>query len=664
LEANACGVRIRELCISRFENLFSVDSRKSLFYRIRPRLEPGVSMKTKKLILLPLVSFLAASSAVWAGSLQPLTHQPPVAVGMAFLLTDGSVMFQGSSFSDWWKLAPDQTGSYVNGIWTQLASIPAPWTYAPYAFASAVLADGRVLIEGGEYNENGPFSLSSQGAIYDPVHDSWTPVQPPTDWSYIGDSSSLVLPNGKFLLGDKLTTRIAELDPVTLTWTAMGSTGKADFNAEEGWTLLPDGSILAVDVKNTPDTERYLYVDMPGQGRWISQGSTPQALAWNYHLAPIAYAGGMYVPPGETGPCLLRPDGTVFCAGASDDKPVDIAHTAIFTPQTTMWAAGPDFPAGDDAGDTSAVLLPSGNVLISATSGSLYEFDGTRLNPGPSGGGVGTLLLLPTGEAILSANSVQVYTPATGIGNASWAPTITQWPSTVARQGSYSIAGTQFNGLSQAQAFGDELQSPTNYPLVRIANNATGHVFYARTHDHSTMGVATGAAIVSTKFDVPLGAETGASTLSVVANGIASAPVNVVVADAGSTFAIGPGITGNWYDTRQSGHGFSIEVLPGNELIAEWYVFAPNGGQSWIVANGPITGNTAVLQGYQPVGPGARFPPNFNSSQLQNQPWGTITFTFTDCNNGQVSWLPTAQGYPSGSIPITRLTMPAGLICQ
>ena len=45
------------------------------------------------------------------------------------------------------------------------------------------------------------------------------------------------------------------------------------------------------------------------------------------------------------------------------------------------WTAGPDFPPGDDAGDASAVLLPSGNVLVSATSGQLYEFDGTALNP-------------------------------------------------------------------------------------------------------------------------------------------------------------------------------------------------------------------------------------------------------------------------------------------
>ena len=130
-----------------------------------------------------------------------------------------------------------------------------------------------------------------------------------------------------------------------------------------------------------------------------------------------------------------------------------------------------------------------------------------------------------------------------------------------------------------------------------------------------------------------------------------------------SAFSIGPGITGNWFDPDESGHGFSVEVLPGNQMLAQWYVFAPNEGPVWIVATGPITGNVAVLQGYQAVGAGGRFPPNFDPTRLQAQLWGTLTFTFTDCNNGQVSWQSVVAGYTTGSIPITRLTMPAGLTC-
>ena len=76
---------------------------------------------------------------------------------------------------------------------------------------------------------------------------------------------------------------------------------------------------------------------------------------------------------------------------------------------------------------------------------------------------------------------------------------------------------------------GDEYQSSTNYPLIQITNTSSGHVFYAREHDPSTMGVATGNMTVTTSFDVPSTIDTGASTLVVIANGIPSAPVSITV---------------------------------------------------------------------------------------------------------------------------------------
>ena len=112
-----------------------------------------------------------------------------------------------------------------------------------------------------------------------------------------------------------------------------------------------------------------------------------------------------------------------------------------------------------------------------------------------------------------------------------WRPTITSFHfrTTSIQAGTYQIFGRQFNGLSQANAFGDEFQVATNFPLVRITNNATGDVRYARTYNFSTMAVATGSAIVSTWFDVPTDLETGDSTLEVVANGIPSLPMPITV---------------------------------------------------------------------------------------------------------------------------------------
>ncbi|MGA8866609.1 MAG: hypothetical protein WB510_06550 [Candidatus Sulfotelmatobacter sp.] len=472
----------------------------------------------KKFFAVALLAFTLSSLAL-SQTIQRLSHQPPDGAILTFQLTDGTVIAQGGADSDWWKLTPDITGSYVNGTWTKLASLPSG--YSPDAFASAVLADGRLVIVGGEYNF-GAFTLTNLGAIYDPAANTWTSLTAPKGWSYIGDSPALVLPNGKFLVGNKLSKQMAELNPATLTWTLVKSAGKSDFNAEEGWTLLPNGTILTYDVKNAPNSEIYT----PSAGAWASAGSTVVDLHSPSPFGCLHYGPGgklCYFPPGEVGPGILRPDGTVFATGSNPNGGSGPGHTAVYTPGAG-WAAGPDFPHGDNAGDSFAALLPDGNVLVEADSGASYVFDGTNLTAGPAT--PGCLMMLPTGQVLVGGS--EVYNP-TGTYQASWAPTIKSVPATLVRGTTYKITGTQFNGLSQAAAFGDEYQTATNYPLVRITNNSTGHVFYAKTHGHSTMAVATGAKPVATNFDVPAGMETGASSLVVVANGIPSAAVSVTV---------------------------------------------------------------------------------------------------------------------------------------
>lgn len=467
-----------------------------------------------------LILLLTAAAIIApAQTITQLKHQVPDGIQLTFQLTDGTILGQGGDDSDWWKLTPDINGSYVNGTWKQMASLPSG--YSPEAFASAVLADGRLVIVGGEYNF-GEFVLTNLAAVYDPAANTWTALAPPKGWSYIGDSPASVMPNGYFLIGNKLTKAMAALNPKTLTWVAVPSPGKEDFFAEEGFTLLPDGNVLTADVKDAPNSELFTTKSLS----WASAGSTVVDLhsPSPFGCLPFGPNGKYcYYPPGEIGPSILRPDGTVFYTGSYSNGGSGPGHTAIYSP-TAGWAAGPDFPNEDNAGDSFAVLLPNGNVLVEGDTGVGYVFNGTTLTPGfevP-----GSLMMLPNGQVLVGG--YEVYTPA-GTYQQAWAPTIKSVPTTVARGTTYKITGTQFNGLSQANSFGDEYQTATNYPLVRITNTSTGHVFYAKTHNHSTMGVATGAAVVSTNFDVPASMETGASSLVVVANGIPSKPVSITV---------------------------------------------------------------------------------------------------------------------------------------
>jgi hypothetical protein len=480
---------------------------------------------SRRIFLAVLLFVFGVSIISPAQTLKNLVNQPPDGALIGYLLTDGTVLIQGNACSDWWKLTPDITGSYIKGTWKQMASLPSG--YVPLYFAGATLADGRVIIEGGEY-QNFQFAFTDEGAIYDPLKNAWTSVKPPAGWGFIGDSPSVVLPDGEFLVGRKFDKRMAVLDPATLKWTEVSSAGKHDENAEEGWTLMPDGSILTVDVKGNPISEKYI----PSMSEWVTGGKTAKNLQGPPQVGCIPYGNNKkYCPPGEIGPAILMTDGTVFATGALH-KNASTGYTAVYHPgaKTTdpgTWTAGPNFPNGDAAGDSYATLLTNGRVLVEGNSGVLYEYDGKNMTAGPFiGVGYIPLITLPTGEVLVGGG--EVYT-SKGKYSSSWAPSIKSYPSSVTRGSTYKISGTQFNGLSQAGAFGDENQSATNYPLVRITNLATKHVFYARTHDHSTMAVATGKTSVSTNFDVPSKMETGDSSLQVVANGIPSKAVSITV---------------------------------------------------------------------------------------------------------------------------------------
>jgi hypothetical protein len=96
-------------------------------------------------------------------------------------------------------------------------------------------------------------------------------------------------------------------------------------------------------------------------------------------------------------------------------------------------------------------------------------------------------------------------------------------PLEISRGHCYEVCGIRFNGVTQGVAFGDDVQAATNYPLLRVTNLATARVSYCRTHDPSSMAVASDKE-VSTHFDVASTVEAGLSFIEVVANGIASEP--------------------------------------------------------------------------------------------------------------------------------------------
>jgi hypothetical protein len=495
-------------------------------------------MKALRAVSLTSVILVVGLCSLSAQQWTPLTNQPTFqSPSQEFLLTDGRVMVQDNSDgnqSNWWILTPDSKGSYVNGIWSQAASIPASFNYGPLFYASAILPDGNLAILGGEYNF-GTSVWFSKGALYNPVKNKWTELKAPKGLGQspnpgVGDAASVVLENGDWFVAaccDGKSGASVAAPGDHLDWKATG-TGKADNYDEENFTLLPGGKVLLVDTETSMSSEIY----DPATGAWTSAGSTIVETA-----DPIG---------DEVGPAVLRYDGTVLQTGAT-------GHNAVYDSKAGSWSAAPDFPVNGGGFqlaiyDGPASILPNGNVLVMTapllpgnnygSGAQFFEWDGAAFNPVPGTPNapndpsfVGRMLVLPDGGVMLTdySQDVEIYYPSGG-PDPSWAPTITSVNATKLHPGEKNrkLTGTQLTGLSEGAAFGDDFQDATNYPLITITNNATGDVFFCRTHNFSS-GVATGSTPQDTYFDVPEATELGASELKVVTNGIASAPLAITI---------------------------------------------------------------------------------------------------------------------------------------
>jgi hypothetical protein len=461
-------------------------------------------------------------------------------------LTDGTVIFVDfcTQPAQWYRLTPDKTGSYINGSWSKIAPMPAG--YSPLFFSSEVLTDGRFIVNGGEYNASqngncGGQAESKGGALYDPVANSWTSVSPPTGWTTIGDAESAILPNGSYMLADccNLDEAIASISGTTVTWTSTGK-GKADDDNEEGWSNLPGGNLLAVDVWKLCNPGDSFETYDPSTGAWTTQGCTPDTLT--------------ITSTRELGPAALTPafgkSGTIIQFSGDPSLGVnDIYDVAAGT-----WTSGPVMTSGGtiyDVADGPAVTLPNGHVLVDASPGTFdapshfweWSFNkkgavtATQVSDATQSPNTssfeGNLMMLPTGQAVwdnsqISPNEVAIYTETQKI-NKAWLPVVSS-VSNKLKSGSTgnAISGTNFNGFDQGGVYGDDAQENTNFPLVRITNTKSGNVCYAKSYNFSTEGVWT-TGTTNAVFDIPSTCAKGASTLQAVVNGIASAAVKVTL---------------------------------------------------------------------------------------------------------------------------------------
>ncbi len=467
------------------------------------KITPGIAIAFGAVLALILLSPSMEAAGTWA----PLTHAPPAGVINCLLLGDGTVMC-GDSGQNWYRLTPDNQGSYVNGTWTTMAAMHDTRLF----YASQVLTNGNVFVCGGEY-----YTGRGKAEIYNPLANVWTAT--PLPGIGYSDAESKMLPNGNVVLEHSI------YNVASNSWTTVNALRG---QGEACWVKLPDDSILTVDGGATTSS-RFI----PSLNQWISDATCPVSL----------YGYGF-----EEGAVFLLPNGKVFFIGGT-------VNTAIYTPSGSTaagtWVAGPTMIFGTNAlgaVDAPAAMMVNGNILcaIGPTNGFnpptyFYEYDyisnsftqvngptGLTYNNAPFGS---TMLDLPDGNVLFvggqTSTHLYVYTPS-GAPLAIGQPVINGITENV--DGSFHLTGTGLNGITGGAAYGDDWQMDSNYPLVRMTNSVTGNVYYARTYGWNSTGVATGSRVVATEFSLPSNLPAGTYSLVVTASGNSSAPVTFTYA--------------------------------------------------------------------------------------------------------------------------------------
>jgi len=133
---------------------------------------------------------------------------------------------------------------------------------------------------------------------------------------------------------------------------------------------------------------------------------------------------------------------------------------------------------------------------------------------------------------------------------------------------------------------------------------------------------------------------------------------------AGPLFTINAGHSGAWYNSDTSGQGQLIDVVPATQfMFLAWFTFTAAASnnpdeQHWYTAQGNYSGDTAELILYETLG--GQFD---DPQETSTNPVGTVTLSFTDCEQGQMVYSIDTDGR-EGTIPLERVIPGSGNVCE
>lgn len=304
----------------------------------------------------------------------PSLRDAPVVIG----LPDGRALVTGGAAGEsigWSAFSSTYLFDPATRQWARSGLLHSARTLT----AATVLLDGRVLVAGGLFMDRGAPDanhLLETAELWDPGSGTWSRTGRLAGTRY--DASAVTLADGRVLIvggegsreNDAPLASAEVFDPASGRWSSAGTLA----GARRGFTLvaLPDGGAIVAGGVSVVEAAPNVILSTverfdPVSNRWSAGAVLPY---------PAAGAAGVGLE-----------DGRVLLAGGSSGAPQPIdrdagtyvsgltAAAVLFDPERGTWTATVSMPSA--RAGASAVLLADGSVVVLGGSASEGELDST-----------------------------------------------------------------------------------------------------------------------------------------------------------------------------------------------------------------------------------------------------------------------------------------------
>jgi hypothetical protein len=293
----------------------------------------------------------------------------------ATLLQDGKVLIAGGTGDngEFLALASAELYDPSSGTFTPTGDM----TTARVGHTATLLANGKVLIAGGDTGGPGPFTFLVSAEIYDPSTGAFAPTGSMMSGGF---SSSTLLPDGRVLLAKEGNAEV--YDPVAGTFAVTGAYASG-VSLGDTVTLLPNGLVLATGCGAPCDAELF----DPKTGSFSLTGAPHPSLFGGPSTATLLTNGTVLLVVSNDGGLpddaeVYDPTSGVFTEiGRTND--IHEFSTATGLHDGTVLIAGGQLPGGN--GSTAVELyVPATGTFTSTTSMTTgrHEHTATLLHDG------------------------------------------------------------------------------------------------------------------------------------------------------------------------------------------------------------------------------------------------------------------------------------------